>query len=76
MSIPIAFTETFELNCLTGVLDARNAVNPADLTLRTPHYGQVFEDRYGFLPNLSALDLLLCSGKTGMTILENAYLEP
>ncbi|MFZ4634641.1 MAG: WbqC family protein [Saprospiraceae bacterium] len=77
ISVPIDFTETFELNSRpTGVLDARNALDLAHPTLHTPRYGQVFEDRHGFLPNLSALDLLLCSGKTGMTILENAYLEP
>lgn len=33
-------------------------------------YSQVFEDRHGFLPDLSVLDLLFCCGKTGREILE------
>ena len=47
--------------------DYRNALRP---NLDCPNagfvpipYPQVFADRYGFLPNLSALDLLLCAGK-------------
>lgn len=32
-------------------------------------YPQVFEDRFGFLPNLSVLDLLFCCGKTGGEVL-------
>ena len=33
-------------------------------------YPQVFEARTGFLPNLSVLDLLFCSGKTGREVLK------
>lgn len=32
-------------------------------------YAQVFEERSGFLPNLSVLDLLFCCGKTGAEVL-------
>ena len=32
-------------------------------------YHQVFEDRHGFLPNLSILDLLFCCGKQSLDIL-------
>ncbi len=32
-------------------------------------YPQVFEERSGFLPNLSILDLLFCCGKTGREVL-------
>ncbi len=31
--------------------------------LLLPAYAQVFQEKYGFLPNLSALDLLMCCGK-------------
>lgn len=34
-------------------------------------YPQVFTDRYGFLPNLSVLDVLFCCGKRGGAIFEN-----
>ncbi|MCB0524737.1 MAG: WbqC family protein [Lewinellaceae bacterium] len=35
------------------------------------HYPQVFQEKHGFLPNLSVLDLLFCCGKNGTEILEN-----
>ncbi len=33
-------------------------------------YAQVFQEKHGFLPNLSILDLLLCCGKRSVEILE------
>ncbi len=33
-------------------------------------YPQVFAERFGFLPNLSVLDLLFCCGKTGREVLQ------
>jgi hypothetical protein len=39
---------------------------PADLPKDLPQqYPQVFEDKHGFLPDLSILDLLFCCGKNG-----------
>ncbi|MFL5744953.1 MAG: WbqC family protein, partial [Niastella sp.] len=32
-------------------------------------YHQVFEERIGFIPNLSILDLLFCEGKNAQRIL-------
>lgn len=34
-------------------------------------YPQVFEDRHGFLPDLSVLDLLFCCGKEAVAVLKN-----
>lgn len=34
-----------------------------------PRYPQVFEDKNGFLPDLSVLDLLMCAGKNGLDYL-------
>jgi len=39
-------------------------------------YPQVFEERTGFLPNLSVLDLLLCCGKTGSEVLAQSFFLP
>lgn len=39
------------------LIDAKNRIPP-----KTPEYLQVFSDKYGFLPNLSALDLLCNEG--------------
>lgn len=50
-----------------GTLDFRDRISPKkdyvlDHTFRPEPYPQVFEDRQGFLPNLSGLDLLFCTG--------------
>ena len=34
-------------------------------------YGQVFEERLGFLPNLSILDLLFCCGPNAKVLLKD-----
>lgn len=39
-------------------------------------YPQVFEDRHGFLPDLSVLDLLFCCGKNGAEVLANTVIYP
>ena len=38
-------------------------------------YPQVFEERNGFLPNLSVLDMLFCCGKTGGEVLKKSTTE-
>jgi hypothetical protein len=46
-------------------MDCRGKIMPRDSRDRweLPRYPQVFEDRTGFTPNLSILDLLFCQGK-------------
>lgn len=47
------------------VLDWRNHLKPASINKLFPtqkRYPQVFEDRFGFVPNLSILDYLFCAG--------------
>jgi len=56
-------------NQTDGIVDARgcispNAATPADLFIPAP-YPQVFSERHGFLPDLSALDLLFCCSAKG-----------
>lgn len=38
----------------------------------TPHYHQVFEDRTGFLPGLSILDLIFCEGKNAIRYIRSS----
>ena len=76
MTANIQFTETYEHHYPPPMTDARKTIRLADSIQRPPRYGQVFEDRHGFLPNLFALDLLFCCGKNGIDILKNAYLVP
>jgi hypothetical protein len=53
--------------------DFRNRIIPRFINQDFPNpvrYHQVFEDRIGFIPNLSILDLLFCEGKNAAHILQ------
>jgi hypothetical protein len=55
-----------------GWIDCRNKLTPKTLQTDFPdpvRYHQVFEDRIGFIPHLSVLDLLFCEGKNARRIL-------
>lgn len=50
-----------------GLVDLSDRIRPAHYTegvagIEPPTYAQVFQERHGFLPNLSVLDMLLCLG--------------
>jgi hypothetical protein len=47
-----------------------NEIAATEETRRPVRYRQVFEERTGFLPNLSILDLLFCEGKRAAAFLE------
>jgi hypothetical protein len=52
--------------------DWRNRLLPKTINQlfpNAPKYKQVFEDRIGFIPHLSVLDLLFCEGKNTRVIL-------
>lgn len=54
------------------VVDWRNKLTPKTLQTDFPNpvqYHQVFEERIGFIPHLSVLDLLFCEGKNARRIL-------
>lgn len=61
-----------------GVIDQRSAMHPnpsKDSILpgyMAPVYHQVFEDRHGFIPDLSILDLLFNEGPNSLAILKQA----
>ena len=62
-----------------ATLDFRNKIHPKldrlqeDRNFDPPKYRQVFEEKTGFLANLSVLDLLFCTGPQTPLILENAF---
>jgi hypothetical protein len=59
-----------------GITDLRNLVLPKNYTRWNPViYRQVFEERTGFFPNLSILDLLFNEGKNAKELLRNSNLE-
>jgi hypothetical protein len=50
-----------------GLIDLRNEFDPKNKTpFQHQHYTQVFENRYGFIPNLSVIDLLFNCGPEGL----------
>ncbi|MFK8104925.1 MAG: WbqC family protein [Saprospiraceae bacterium] len=71
--------EVFLKETPTDMLDGRSFLQPKaklktpDPHFKTPKYGQVFEEKTGFLANLSVLDLLFCTGPQSPLILENAF---
>lgn len=57
----LQFTESYEKD--PSAIDMRDKLNLKNFgMIQLPHYSQVFEDRYGYLSNLSILDLLFCYG--------------
>lgn len=71
----ISFTSEFNQNPGNGILDLRESLHPKkDYTRNDPFfkpvaYKQVFDDRHGFIPNLSILDLLFNKGPEARLIL-------
>jgi hypothetical protein len=62
INIEIKITTHFESKPVSA-LDFRDVVSPKKMNIyEAVYYPQVFEDRLGFLPNLSILDLLFCTG--------------
>lgn len=56
----------------TGALDFRDAFNAKDRsTVHFTPYRQVFAHKYGFLPNLSILDLLFCMGPDSISYIND-----
>lgn len=68
MSINVSLSTTSDYRKhydIEEYVDRRNYWTPSTIHLLQPHpkrYPQVFEDRYGFVPNLSVLDYLFCNG--------------
>ncbi|WP_282774447.1 WbqC family protein [Phaeodactylibacter xiamenensis] len=55
-----------------GTLDLREAIHPKHpkLDFEPLPYPQVFQERHGFIPNLSILDLLFCTGPQAPLLLK------
>ena len=79
LKVPAGFSETssYQTQILENSFDARNRWMPKNF--RSDHgsirYRQVFEDRIGFQPNLSILDLLFCMGPSAHSLLKGNVLS-
>ena len=70
----ISFTKTHQLNYEDAVLDLRNAFSLKPENIKEavfPRYHQVFENKYGFMPNLSIADLLFNQGPKSLEYLKS-----
>ena len=73
-----AMTRSFQITTPEDMPDYRGLISPkndrgtGDPFFQAPKYGQVFEEKNGFLPNLSILDLIFCCGPQGVLKLEDS----
>lgn len=75
LNIHSTYTETYE----TKEIDLRQLISPKNKLIKEADfyekYIQVFEDKYGFIPNLSILDLLFNLGPAAKGYLEKIDLK-
>ena len=72
IAVTIECTSTYLPPQPAGFADFRDELRPGkpEGSEFVPHpYPQVFEDKHGFLPNMSILDLLFCAGPQAAVIL-------
>ncbi|MEI7503661.1 MAG: WbqC family protein, partial [Paludibacter sp.] len=67
----IKLTDEYKINLGDDCLDYRTSIHPKRENTQTKHvpYYQVFEQRFGFLPNLSIIDLLFNMGNEAQLII-------
>ncbi len=75
MEFKPAFTSEY-IKEYTDVKDLRSLAIPALNPNFNLKYTQVFEERYGFLPDLSIIDLLFCEGPHAKELLVQAAPNP
>ncbi len=65
-----SFNTSFQKEYPKHIDDFRNIITPkTKIPMQTIKYEQVFEDKFGFVSNLSILDLLFCKGPESILIL-------
>lgn len=78
LKIEVSFTETFEKEPTGDILDLRNCFHPNPDKQHIPDnyqsvtYHQVFQEKHGFIPDLSILDLLFNEGPNSSVILKES----
>ncbi|OYZ00290.1 MAG: hypothetical protein B7Y37_11135 [Sphingobacteriia bacterium 28-36-52] len=70
-NLDLSFTNSYQKAPASDTKDGRNQLFPNQVIAEKDRivYGQVFEDRIGFQPNMSILDLLFCNGPASAGLL-------
>ncbi len=69
-SVSVSFPNDYKTIFTEGI-DLRNKILPNKSDFQGEKYAQLFQERTGFLPNLSILDLVFCTGPQAMTVLKS-----
>lgn len=76
LGIDLPFSKTTEyFQTIENTTDFRNLVNGKKDSTQIEPYTQVFEDKHGFINNLSILDLLFNEGRYAVDYLKNQTLK-
>ncbi|WBX72050.1 WbqC family protein [Tenacibaculum retecalamus] len=71
LQIDTSFSKTENYEVTANNLDFRNlAIAKKGVTIEIETYIQMFDDKHGFIPNLSILDLLFMEGTNAISFLE------
>lgn len=72
LSVELEFDQSLEPSIAQKI-----NINPkSKVVVNVPRYIQAFEERYGFVGNVSILDLLFNEGPNSITILQETYISP
>ncbi len=82
LQLPVVITlnEQYSKTVSEDIHDLRGHIHPKshrrqlDPNFQAVPYPQLFEERHGFLPNLSILDLLFCTGPQAILYLEESII--
>jgi WbqC-like protein family len=78
LGISFRLTKEYQTTPVADTDDWRNGIHPkpqrqrVDPVFKAAYYPQPFEDRHGFLSNLSILDLIFCTGPQAGMIINNS----
>lgn len=80
ISLPLIVGPGTGLPAVDADLDLADKIRPASYAgsiggITPPVYPQVFQERHGFLPNLSVLDMLLCLGPEAGRVIREARMD-
>jgi hypothetical protein len=74
MALTVGFEKEPPLDDFRDKIHPKERMSFNDSSFRAPVYHQVFETKYGFIPNLSILDLLFSTGPDSLKHLQNSVL--